>query len=63
MMDHDDFADYLLDDTIPQGKVITHIPAGAKNFINNNYEAVKILILSKTIKNTLRINQYQLAVD
>ncbi len=48
MMDHDDFADYLLDDTIPQGKVITHIPAGAKNFINNNYEAVKN---SYTVKN------------
>ena len=25
LMDHDDFADYLLDDTIPQGKAITHI--------------------------------------
>ena len=48
LMDHDDFADYLLDDTIPQGKAITHIPAGAKNFINNNYEAVKN---SYTVKN------------
>lgn len=48
LMDHEDFADYLLDDTVPKGKLITHIPSSAKDFINDNYEAVKE---SYTVKN------------
>lgn len=28
MMDHEEFADYLLDDTIPQDKIITRMPEG-----------------------------------
>lgn len=41
MMDHEDFANYLFDDTIPSRKAITQIPASAKEFIDKNYESVK----------------------
>ncbi|WP_294591617.1 hypothetical protein [uncultured Bacteroides sp.] len=36
VMDPDDFADYLLNDTIPQSQVITDIPQTAKEFIDTN---------------------------
>lgn len=41
MMDHEDFADYLLDDTIPTGQIIRNIPDKAKGFVSDNYDALQ----------------------
>lgn len=38
MMNHDEFADFLLDERIPESKIITSMPAGAKKFIRENEE-------------------------
>lgn len=42
MMDHDEFADFLLDDRIPESKIITSMPAGAKKFIRENEEQLSL---------------------
>lgn len=36
VMDSDDLADYLLNDTIPQSQIITDIPQAAKEFVDTN---------------------------
>ncbi|MDD2954624.1 MAG: hypothetical protein PHC95_15975 [Parabacteroides sp.] len=41
MMDHEEFADYLLDDTIPSGKIVHRIPDMAKRFISDHYEMLR----------------------
>lgn len=38
MMDHEEFADFLLDERVPEGKIITSLPAGAEKFIRDNEE-------------------------
>lgn len=43
MMNQEDFADFLLDERIPEGKIITSLPAEAEKFIRDNEEQ-----LSKT---------------
>lgn len=41
MMDHEDFADYLLDETMPTGQIVRNIPDKAKGFISDHYEMMK----------------------
>lgn len=41
MMDHEDFADYLLDDTIPSGQMVRSIPERAKGFVSDHYETLQ----------------------
>lgn len=36
MMDHEGFADFLLDERIPEGKIITSLPVEAAKFIRDN---------------------------
>lgn len=38
MMNQEEFADFLLDERIPEGKIITSLPAGAEKFIRDNEE-------------------------
>lgn len=38
MMDQEEFADFLLDEKVPEGKIITSLPAGAEKFIRDNDE-------------------------
>lgn len=38
MMNQEEFADFLLDERIPAGKIITSLPAGAEKFIRDNEE-------------------------
>lgn len=38
MMEHEEFADFLLDERVPAGKIITSLPAGAEKFIRDNEE-------------------------
>lgn len=40
MMDHEEFADFLLDERVPQGKIITSLPTGAKKFMQDNEEQI-----------------------
>lgn len=41
LMSHEDFADYLLNDTIPEENIISNIPDSAKAFIADNKEGLK----------------------
>lgn len=41
MMDHEDFADYLLDDKMPTGQVIRNIPDKAKSFVSDHYDTLQ----------------------
>ena len=41
LMSHEDFADYLLNDTIPEENIIRNIPDSAKAFIADNKEGLK----------------------
>lgn len=41
MMNHEEFADYLLDDTIPLDQIIKDIPANARNWVSDNQERAK----------------------
>lgn len=41
VMDPDDLADYLLNDTVPQSQVITYIPQAAKVFVDNNKDSLQ----------------------
>lgn len=36
VMNPEDFADFLLNDRVPQGQIITDIPQGANDFVNQN---------------------------
>lgn len=38
MMDHDEFADFLVNERVPEGKIITSLPAGAEKCIRDNEE-------------------------
>lgn len=38
MMNQEEFADFLLDERIPESKIITSLPAGAEKFIRDNKE-------------------------
>lgn len=40
-MEPEDFADFLLNDTVPQSQVITDIPKTAKEFVNENKNGVQ----------------------
>lgn len=40
-MEPDDFADFLVDDTIPQKQVITDIPQSAKDFVSENKDGLQ----------------------
>lgn len=41
VLDPDDLADYLLNDTVPQSQVITDIPQAAKVFVDNNKDSLQ----------------------
>ncbi len=41
MMDHEEFADYLLDDKVSSDKIIRNIPDSAQKYVNDNYESAK----------------------
>lgn len=38
MMNQEEFADFLLDERLPEGEIITSLPAGAEKFIRDNEE-------------------------
>ena len=40
-MEPEDFADFLLNDTVPQGQTITDIPQAAKDFISKNKDGLQ----------------------
>jgi hypothetical protein len=40
-MEPEDFADFLLNDTVPQGQAITDIPQAAKDFVNENKDGLQ----------------------
>lgn len=42
MMNHEEFASFLLDEKIPEGKIITSLPAGAEKFIRDNEEQLSM---------------------
>lgn len=41
VMEPDNLADFLLNDTVPQEQVITDIPQGAKDFVNENKDGLQ----------------------
>lgn len=41
LMDHEDFADYLLDDTMPTDQIILNIPDKAKGFVSDHYDTLQ----------------------
>lgn len=41
VLEPDELADLLLDETIPQGKIITDIPSAAREFVDNNKDGVQ----------------------
>ena len=41
VMEPDNFADFLLNDTVPQEQVITDIPQGAKDFVSENKDGLQ----------------------